>query len=139
MEAPLAPRALPRAPAVAPGTRGSARRPRLPQLWQPLCLVAAVRARRALPGRHLIQDTWYHKAGGAHGDAWPCEVGHPETCAGEDVSMEQQPVHLLQGHRDSYLHFMSRSTRVSRAVGQTPRAPLPQRAEQEAEGSAPHG
>ena len=39
-----------------------------------------------------------------------CQVGSPESPLEDDEFLEterhQKPVHLLQGHRDSYLHFM---------------------------------
>lgn len=56
------------------------------------------RARHALPTRHLINDLWYHKVGSPEGP--------PEDDEFLETERQQKPVHLLQGHRDSYLHFM---------------------------------
>lgn len=45
---------------------------------------------------------------------WPCvQVGCPEHSLEDEeilhAEQRHQPVHLLQGHRDSYLHFMRRN------------------------------
>lgn len=107
------PRHLPIAPAlslVRGGTATSAV-PAASKARSVLCFVALPAAfvgagrrsrrcctRHALPTRHLINDLWYHK------------VGSPEAPLEDDEFLEterqQKPMHLLQGHRDSYLHFL---------------------------------
>ncbi|CAK9068487.1 DNA-directed RNA polymerase subunit beta (RNAP subunit beta) (RNA polymerase subunit beta) (Transcriptase subunit beta) [Durusdinium trenchii] len=51
-----------------------------------------------LPTLHLIKDTWYHKVG--------CPEG-PPAAAHDEMARNHQQLHLLQGHRDSFKHFLT--------------------------------